>query len=471
MQRTLTAMFVALTFLFLLSEPLTAAYLFLKDGTIIKGTVRTQNTRTLTFKNNKGKVKTYNQRKVMRVIYNKLSLNLIFIQLKDGTTMRMYKVAEDQNTYTFRKDIKKPQELKVDKENILFITERNPTGLRGKTSYETVDLTWFPPFDKMEFFNVYVKGPKQKKYHVAMKAGGKSCVLRGLKSNKTYVILIKGVDASKKETSPSNRITITTLNRPPEAPKGLKLKQGKKGKITLSYRASKDPDGKVVKYLIQSTYKGKKKKEGETTGTSLAIKNVKKVYSFKVTAIDDRGGLSVPASVRGNVPDFMRISFTPIVIIPLGKFNTAGNIAAGGMASFMFCNLFKTKLVAGIEVGYSYMFKKDSLDTEGVLLHYMHMVPMSLKIGWQFYVTKTLSLTPALTGGALFIDGAYKVSGFPDTETTTKGFQGIGGISFYFEWDFADHAFCGIQAGYSMIIDGTGVYHLLMCGLTIGGRF
>ena len=208
--------------------PLKAEYLFLKDGTIIKGKIVNETANDVVISDEQNKVVAYPHNKIMRVLYTEINMGKIYVQLKNGENFRGYLIDEDRDTYTFRHVINKPEEFTVQRSKVLFIAERNPSELKGESSYTEISLTWSPPYDKMKFYNIYYKKKKNDKYILADKAWKNSFNLKGLNNFTKYFIMVTGVDDTGVETTPSNEIEITTLARV-----DVELKNGKTLKTNL----------------------------------------------------------------------------------------------------------------------------------------------------------------------------------------------------------------------------------------------
>ena len=108
--------------------------------------------------------------------------------------MRVFMVDEDRETYTFRKDLNKPAEFKLERADVLFIAERNPSKLKGEAGYTDIKIDWYPPFDEMKRYNVYIKDEKKGKFTIAGKPRGNNFHLKDLKGNTKYFISVTTVE-------------------------------------------------------------------------------------------------------------------------------------------------------------------------------------------------------------------------------------------------------------------------------------
>jgi hypothetical protein len=78
---------------------------FLKDGSIVSGTIVADTAKSLTVKGAGGKRDTIARDRIMRILYTELFMGKVFIRMNDGTVKSGYMVDEDRTTYTFRKEL------------------------------------------------------------------------------------------------------------------------------------------------------------------------------------------------------------------------------------------------------------------------------------------------------------------------------------------------------------------------------
>ena len=123
----LTAAILCLPF-----SSLHAEYIFIKDGSIIKGNIISDNTGAILFKTTDGKKQSIKRGDIMRILYTELTMGKILVQKKNGDNLTAFMVDEDRETYTFRNDLYKPQEFKLNRNEVLFVAERAPSGMKGE---------------------------------------------------------------------------------------------------------------------------------------------------------------------------------------------------------------------------------------------------------------------------------------------------------------------------------------------------
>jgi len=110
--------------------PLHAEFIFLKDGSIIDGQIIKDAPASITVRDKEKKVKTIPRNNIMRILYTELKMGKVYIQKRDGESIVAFIVDEDRNTYTIRTNLYKPVEIILKRSDILFIAEKNPSGLK-----------------------------------------------------------------------------------------------------------------------------------------------------------------------------------------------------------------------------------------------------------------------------------------------------------------------------------------------------
>ena len=137
---------IALVLLFLAAATgLRAEYVFLKDGSIHQGKITSDTAAGVTMQMKNGAVKTFYRNNIIRILYTDIYMGKHFIRLNTGEMLEAYQVDEDSDTYTFRKDLSRPEEFTVKRSNVLFMTRTNPTGLVGRPSLSEIRLKILRP--------------------------------------------------------------------------------------------------------------------------------------------------------------------------------------------------------------------------------------------------------------------------------------------------------------------------------------
>jgi hypothetical protein len=315
--------FISIFIFFIIPGASYGEYVFLKNGDIIECRIIKDSAASITIKKKDGKTQKIRRSKILRLVYTKVYMGKIYVQKTDGEGLQVYMVDEDQESYTFRKDITKPEEFTLKRSQVLFIARKNPTGLQGKPDFYEIELKWNPPYDPVRYYNIYTKVERkdiESDFKFVAKTSKREYTLENLKSNTEYYIHVKAVDKNEYESMPSNEIKVKTKNIPPKLPQNLScsiIKDfGKKVDLKFAWNPSKDPDGEITDYLIHIKDKNSKfKKNIQISKTKHPDKtefvfekiNDDTEYVFNITAVDDMGGKSpgseLDFNTANNLPD------------------------------------------------------------------------------------------------------------------------------------------------------------------------
>lgn len=439
----------------LFTLPLSAEYLFLTDGSIIKGSIVKDTAVALTFRSEKDKKAVdYPRAQIKRILYTELNMGRVFVQRRDGKVETAYMVDEDRTTYTFRKNLYKPVEFTMNRADVLFMAERNPTGLKGEPETDRVSLEWLPSFEKMKHYNIYYK-KKGEQFDSPVESGKTSYVLKNLTSNTEYTVKVTGFAGDGDETTSSNEYTFVTKNIPPDSPEGINVIISEKGEAKVTWKPAADVDGKVVKYLVLADKDNERELIGEIKDTAYTIKSPGGITRVYVVSVDERGAESDPASKR-----IVLIGITPVftggVIFPMGKFSDLLGMGYGGTLSLTKHNLFKTGFEAGISAGFYYMPGKDDIGSDIVETGNAFLAPLGLSIAYRFNFTENISAAPYITGGAAYMKMLYTelVNNIPE-EKELSAFGPFAGAGLLFDYAATDRiSFC-LRAEYGFLISSS----------------
>ena len=340
----------------LCGSTLRAEYLFLKDGSIIKGTVESETPKGTIVRLPTGKSMTINPKDVLRTLYTELYMGQIHIQKVDGSTIDAYMVDEDQQSITFRKDINKPEEFILKREDIFFTTRKNPVGLEGKAETDQIILKWKPPYTKAQEYNVYIKSDKD--YILAGKSKSPDYVVKGVKSNTLYLVKVTATDQEGIETLPSNEIKIKTMNIQPEPPKNVRVElipgENNTCTVLITWDAGLSVDGKIKGYRILEKDGTEFRDAGFTTKNELELKHLDagKSYFFAIRTVDVNGWESDNSRIVNTLSLKVYISPTLSFIMPLGKFKDIAKSGYGGMLQIVRPDFPFYNFETGIAFGY-----------------------------------------------------------------------------------------------------------------------
>ena len=305
---------LTITMILLFSTSIYAEYVFLKNGEIIKGKIKRENSTSVTLKIENKRLKTIKRSRIMRILFTNLYMGQQYVRLTNGKVIQAYKVDEDQDYFTFRKNLYKTKEFKVHRNKILFFARKNPNELTGTPDYTEIDINWKPPIGTVMGYRIYIK-KKFDKYgrKPAAKTGKTRYVITGLKSSTDYCVMVTAVDGRGRESLPSNEINIMTKNRNPRVVEEIKCimtnkyftkNQNKLIRAHLKWKASNDVDGFTKFYYIYLKHNSDKfklvhkykvmKKDKGAKFIEYELKSLldNEEYIIKVSAVDNRGAAS-----------------------------------------------------------------------------------------------------------------------------------------------------------------------------------
>ena len=399
--------YLLISLLFLVYTPqLSAEYIFLKDGSIHKGSIISDSATSVVIIDEAKKRLTFKRGEIHRILYTELTKGKMLVQKKNGESFTAYMVDEDRDSYTFRNELYKNTEFKVPRLDVLFLAERNPSGLKGEADTESIKLSWYHPYDKMDKYNIYTKKSKKDKYTLRETSRRNSYTLEDLPSNTRFFIVVTGVDSKGDETPYSNEIEVTTKNIKPHEPSETVYTISSAGVRSLSWKPSVDPDGRVERYRVYGIDGDDKKLLGETKNERFDVRGENRFGKLYVATVDDKGDESdlSRAQMAGR---YKLVSFYPGVIFPMGKLADIAGIGFGGVFSYSLSNYYVNGLVAGIDLGFYYLTGRDSYEELRKETDYSLLVPLMFSVGYRFDVTERISVKPYLTAGAGFIYSDY----------------------------------------------------------------
>ncbi|HPA73949.1 MAG TPA: hypothetical protein PKY31_16880 [Spirochaetota bacterium] len=432
---------------------------FLKDGRIINGAIVGDAATSITVKKADGKREVISRGDIMRILYTELNMGKIYVQKRDGKSVTAYMVDEDRTTYTFRKELYSPEEFTLNRADVLFIAERNPSGLKGEAETDRVKLEWFPSYDPMKRYNIYIK-KKGESYALADTSRKNSHILTGLSSNTDYAARVTGVDREDAETTPSNEFKFLTKNVPPSRPGSVEKKPEATGALRITWGGSVDSDGKVTGYRLYSELKGKRTKVGETGKTEYVVQDAPRYKTVEVVAVDDRGDESSPAGIR-LVPLGIAFLVSPGAFVPLGNFSDLGGPGFGGTIAVEKRGLFLPALEAGVEAGFYFLPGVDVMDDEMQKTERIFFVPVSLYCGYRIPLTEALHAVPYLFAGGAYFDMPYVQyddAALTETDEQVRTFGPTGGAGAALSWRPGESYEIGLKASFGLLLRTSGAF-------------
>ncbi len=325
---------LAAVLIMLCGGKLQAEYLFLKNGTVIEGRILNESPSSMTVLTNDGKTVNVKRSTVLRVMYTQLYRGKLYIQKTDGRVLEAYIIDEDQEYYTVRPELNSPKEFTIRRDDVLFMTRKNPSALAGEVSYKHVDLSWRKPYtpdNPVKHFKIYIR-LKGGDYTVAGVTSGTQYRVKGLQCNSVYYAMVTAVDRSGYESLPSNVVRLTTRKGRPVPPGHvhlLSVTSDAGGPCTahLAWSGAVDPCGGTITeygvYLKDETEKNVKAAKaagkgfpgyrlaGKTSGAAIRIPGLKDKtpYRVMVTSIDNTrdespAGWTLSFNTRNLMPEY-----------------------------------------------------------------------------------------------------------------------------------------------------------------------
>lgn len=448
-------------FLAAMAVPLNAEFVFLKDGAIVQGQILSDTKAAITIRDNKKYVKTIPRSDIMRILYTKLYMGKVYVQKTDGKSVICYMVDEDQETYTFREELYKPVEFKLKRDQVLFMARGNPSGLQGEPETDRIELKWFPPYNPVKKYRLYLKGPGDAKFVKMDEFRGTSCTLKNLKSNTKYASYVTAIDEAGDESLPSNELSFTTQNIKPDRPLNLRLdkrtvkhtqiKNGKKvtadvKKKYLQWDEVKDVDGTIKGYNIYELQNGKEVKIAAVKNNEYEIPEDKSVYELRITAVDDKDGESPSSRIRH--PRAVKLGVQPLYFVPVGSLAEMFDPGFGGLVSLSFENFFLQHLEWGLSCGVVNLKGTDPDKFDSLKL-----VPVTIDVGYHYLLTEWLSIMPYAGAGYTYMDIKYTSLYVDKNKTATEPFFKVGAM-FNFEFEYFHFA---TGADYGFIYETSGL--------------
>lgn len=385
----------SLLFASITEQPLSAEAVFLKDGSIIEGTIISDGAVSVTIRTEDKKTRQIQRSSIMRILYTELKLGKIYVQKRDGKGIVAHLVDEDRESYTFRRELFSPEEFTLKRNEVLFMAEKNPSGLQpdGEIGTDRVSLKWLPPYDPVKKYKLFIKKKHSDKYEPADTTGSTSATIKNLSSNTEYFMIVTAIDSAGNESEPSNELKFKTKNLPPDKPQGI-IRESDNGRISLRWDESKDSDGKVKGYNIYNIDDKSKSKIAAVKRPEYTVPDNVSAYKLAISAEDDLGGES--ERVRVLMPLQLVVSAAPSVFVLTGDLGEMFGPGYGGMLNIGLRNFMFQNFEAGINSGYFVFKGKEEKNTDS-----MTMLTTAAYAGYHLLIGDWFSLFPfAKLGGS-----------------------------------------------------------------------
>jgi len=432
-----------------------AEVIFKKDGSLVKGTITRDGTRNIVVRTDNGKIVSIPRREIMRILYTKMYMGKVYVRLTNGDVLGVYKVDEDQDTYTFRKELYKPNEFKVKREKVMFIARSNPTDLKAEAEETGINLEWLPPFKPPKKYRVYLAGPGFD-FKVIAEPDKPAYEIEDLESNTTYIVKVTAIDHQNVESLPTDQVKVKTGNIPPSTPGSVIKEELDRGGMQITWSSSRDDDGTVKKYIVFGATENERKKLGDTETTGYTIENTAAYIFLEVVAVDDLGGMSDPAIVRTG-PLEKRLEFSTGIFIPMGHFADLADTGYGCTVTLSWRDIFMPRLFGGISAGFYYLPGDEYTNKVMKETRCVFFIPIFMHIGYRYALSDKVFLSPYLSAGVVYMNMPYveKDSTSLNFEEENRQMTSIGpaaeaGITV--QYQLGKSIVMGIKAGQGLLV-------------------
>ncbi len=441
--------------------PLVAEAVFLKDGSIVEGSIISDGAGSVTIRTHEKMSRQIKRTDIMRILYTELKLGKIYVQKRDGKGIVAHLVDEDRESYTFRKELYSPEEFTLKRNEVLFMAEKNPSGLQpdGEIGTDRVSVKWLPPYDPVKKYKLFIKKKQSDKYEPADTTGGTSLTIKNLSSNTEYFMIVTAIDSAGNESEPSNELKFKTKNLPPDKPKGI-TRESDNGRISLRWDESKDNDGKVKVYNIYNIDDKGKSKIATVKRPEYTVPDNVSVYKIEITAEDDLGSES--EKVRVSMPMQLVVSVAPSTFVLTGDLGEMFGPGYGGMLNIGLRNFMFQNFEAGINSGYFVFKGKDEENTDS-----MTMITASVYAGYHLGIGDWFSFFPFVKIGESYSMVKYTgLEGEKDKAVIDP--VAAAGLALAIE---GENLFLSTGADYGFLYESSGVKPFYEGFISIGLKF
>jgi len=431
-------------------------YVFMKDGQIREGTIIAENAASVVLRTAEKKREVIPRRDIMRLLYTELYMGRVYVQKADGKGIVGYMVDEDRKTYTFRKELYRPEEFTLKREEVLFIARRNPSGLQGEAETDRIRLKWQPPYNQVDTYKIYLKGPADPKFRVLDDTGSRRFTVEDLKSNTEYMLYVTAVAREGDESMPSNEITVKTKNIPPPAPENVRVHDGRTanvrigstGKIIMQWDPVRDVDGTVKEYRIYNVRNDPPVRIGTAAVPSYGLPANYSDMRVAVRAVDNNGDEGDERVLF--TESWLHLRFGATGAVPYNTLGELVDYGYGGTAGIYVSGLLFSAFAFGVDGGYvRWACSHDRLCG-------MYMVPVSFWAGLRFRLFERLVILPGVHGGMVGLNSQYECTGSDGCTLEQRdktGWDGLAGGSLSLEWDMNERFFLFLRGEYTVIIE------------------
>lgn len=138
--------FFILALVLFFTPSLHAESVFLKDGSIVEGSITTENYQTVTVTENNGRARAVPRKDILRTLFTDDYKKKLYFQLDGGDEVEGYIVDEDATTYIVRRDLYSPKETIVLKKKVLSSSKKRPVPKRPQIAVSARPVFIVPLF-------------------------------------------------------------------------------------------------------------------------------------------------------------------------------------------------------------------------------------------------------------------------------------------------------------------------------------
>ena len=455
---------------------LLAEMVFMKDGSIIEGSIVSDSANYVVMKKKSGGNEDIDRKKILRIFYGTLNKSKLYVQKRDGNNFVAFLVDEDRDVYVFRKELYKPDEITVLKKDVLFMSEKNPSALKGEASSYSVALSWLSPFGQVKNNKIYIKTGKGDKYKLIGTTGDNNITISGLDSQKNYFFIVRAVDDTGQETNPSNEIQVTTKSSPPDSPV-VKAEQDPEENWVLTWNEAEDKDGTVEKYRVYIEKNGVHALLEETRKLTVTIPEGTDFDSVCVKTVDNNGDESITADYR----NVWRFLLSPQYCIPTGKMTRFAGNGFGAEINVSRRDLFSNDLEFGLTGGYLKVEGRQKIGEGDSNVTSLVMYPAALFTAYRipvffnkFELYDVLSFFPKFSAGVMVTQIDYELfdsGGVLEKTNSAAIFEPFVKAGIFVEIGISYNFFFTIGSEYTYLIDSVTGLGMANFSASAGYRF
>ncbi len=309
--RPIILLLLSISFMLIAPSQIYAAFIFLKNGTIIECELLSQNKTNIVIKDAEGSIKRFVVSKVLRMSFADLDKRLKHVRLVNGRILDVYRVAATSKYEIFRKELQNSREIKVLKSKIASIVNKYPVSITAKADFTSITIMLKPALASIKTYRIYIKQKGGSYSKTSYKnTSDDEYTFDGLNSSTDYCFKATVVDEKNTESLPGKELCLALKNYQPQPVKDLKYfyaieyknsKGQKRVRASIHWQAAADRDGVITRYEVFIRNKKSKKFDlYKTLPIDKRSKPQKKYflvlsglldnteYQVKVVAFDDR---------------------------------------------------------------------------------------------------------------------------------------------------------------------------------------